>query len=182
MQTHWNDNYDKLPRYKFAVRVHQAMKKVWSFYDQQTGVFTGRRYSSRNQSDLAKNIPAGCGAADGSFDHLSKRVDIETGAVVDWQPPRPDADHEWHAETSRWVKRSDVLETEARRRAALSKIAELEQKQFRIERELRLRPAEVGTDGKTPAQRLEDLDADIARMRSLLSDETETTARVSRQS
>ncbi|WP_428421978.1 tail fiber assembly protein [Methylibium sp.] len=53
------------------------------------------------------NIPSGLAAREGVYDHLSQRVDLITGAVVDWQPPAPaDTEFEtwaWDAKTRRWL-------------------------------------------------------------------------------
>lgn len=78
----------------------------WSFYNPADGSFTGGSFSGP-AAYLAANIPEGCAAIEGQHDHLCKRVDLETGEVVDWQPPAPadsaDCTHEWSAEARRWV-------------------------------------------------------------------------------
>lgn len=79
---------------------------IWSFYDLSTGIFTGTTFSGPKNM-LPLNTPEGCGACMGTHDHLSRRFDLETGEVVDWQPPKPD-DNEletfsWDNRTRRWV-------------------------------------------------------------------------------
>lgn len=68
-----------------------------------------------------KGMPpqAGLGVLDGLHDHLSQRVDLDTGEVVDWQPDKPAGDeytdHEWDEQARRWVP---VLTLAGRKRDA----------------------------------------------------------------
>lgn len=75
-----------------------------SFYRLDTGLFTGRTYSG---DERHLRVPAGDGVVPGEHDHLSRRVDLTTGQVVDYQPPAPpDTEHEtfaWDASIKRWV-------------------------------------------------------------------------------
>lgn len=135
---------------------------IFSFYRLDTGEIIGRRFSG---SDLEANTPQGCGAIAGSFDRLSQRVDLDTGQVVDYQPPQPDADHEWNAERRRWVKRPAVLLRERRREAALAEIARVEIAQARAVREILLAVLPDGPE-KTRLQQIED---QIAARRSDLT-------------
>lgn len=106
--------------------------------------------------------PDGHVAIEGDFDHLSKRFDLATRAVVDYQPPRPDNDHEWDTITDparpRWRKRRDIVEREQRRITNLAKIAELESKQHRRVREL--------LEANDP--RLQEISAEIEQLRAEL--------------
>lgn len=67
--------------------------------------------------------PDGIGAIDGAYDHLSQRVDLETGEVVDWQPDKPAGDeytdHEWDANTKRW---RSVLTLAGERRSVIERL------------------------------------------------------------
>lgn len=79
---------------------------AWSFYRLDDGRFTGRRTSCAPEQ-LQAQTPDGCAALEGRFDHLSQRVDLATGTVVDYVPPAP-ADTEletwaWDAATRRHV-------------------------------------------------------------------------------
>lgn len=78
----------------------------WSFYDPETGLFDGRRFSG-SQRMLEANTPAGRCARAGAFDHLSQRIDLDTDEVTDYQPPAPpDTEFEtfgWDADIKRWV-------------------------------------------------------------------------------
>jgi hypothetical protein len=131
--------------------------KTWSFYEQATRLFSGLKFSG-NQSILSANIPAGHKALEGQYDHLSQRVDIETGQVVDYQPPQPSPDHEWDAATKRWRLKADVAERQRRREAALAQIRTLEAAQARPMRE-----AALGIAGAV--ERLRAIDEQIAQLR-----------------
>lgn len=76
-------------------------------------------------------LPEGIGAIEGAYDHLSQRVDIETGEVVDWQPDKPEGDeytdHEWDAGTKRWVP---VLTLAGRKRDAWESVKRLREERL----------------------------------------------------
>lgn len=102
--------------------------KQWSFYDPESGLFSGRTYGGSEQL-LELNTPKGLAAIEGSHDHLSKRVNLLTGEVVDYQPPAPPDNEfetfEWNAEVKRWIsqpttaaKARDVRAERDRRLAA----------------------------------------------------------------
>jgi hypothetical protein len=135
---------------------------TYSFYDEITGLFSGRRFSGSERL-IVKSTPAGMRAIEGRFDRLSQRVDIATGAVIDFQPPAPDNDHEWRENVvngrPRWVKKASVRAAEQRDKAARSRIAELEASQQRAIREHLLGDAAA-------AQRLRDIDDEIKSLRS----------------
>lgn len=65
---------------------------MWfSFYSLADGTFTGagaflQPYTSEK---LAEITPDGCGAAAGQHDHQRMRFDLDSGQVVDRQPPAP---------------------------------------------------------------------------------------------
>lgn len=111
----------------------------WTFYDPETGLFSGRAFKAPNDAALELNTPAGLVAMPGEYDHLSQRVD-ESGEVVDWIPPAPDADHDWNDERKRWALKPEVAEARQTRRRALERIQELELGQLRSVRELLLTP------------------------------------------
>lgn len=135
--------------------------KDWRFYDPETGLFADRTFIGR-ESAAERNTPAGLVAVEGRYDHLSQRVDLETGAVVDWQPPAPSEDHEWHADSRRWRKRADVVEREANAKATQSRIAELERMQLRA-----LREAVLGDE--MAKARLQAIDDEITALRPELT-------------
>ena len=75
---------------------------AWSFADQE-GRFVGQTFSGPAH---ALRVPEGLRAVPGRHDHLSRRLNVETGEVVDWQPPKPQAtefiDFTWNEDTRRW--------------------------------------------------------------------------------
>jgi hypothetical protein len=52
--------------------------KIWSFYDPETGAISGRRVTSTSTDivDIKNNTPEGLKPIEGSYDHLSQRVDL----------------------------------------------------------------------------------------------------------
>jgi hypothetical protein len=107
------------------------------------------------------NAPPGHGVVEGIFDHLSQRVDVATGKVIDYQPPQPSADHEWHAPSKRWLLSDAATQRQARREAALKEIVRLESQQPRA-----LREAALGQAGAVERLRL--IDEQIAALRPQL--------------
>ena len=146
--------------------------KVFSFYDPLTGLFTGATVSGNAQS-LAANLPANRAAIEGRFDRICQRVDVVSGAVVDYQPPQTDADHEWRAENPeaptrasqrwRWLKRPEILALELAHANARAAIAEQEAASLRAMRE-----ALIATLPEGPAlQRLREIDREISAARAV---------------
>jgi Phage tail assembly chaperone protein len=80
--------------------------KVWTFYRVEDGLFNGSQFEG-SEEHLQVNLPPGYAALEGRYDYLSQRVDLETGDVVDYQPPAPpDTEFEaftWNPQTKRWV-------------------------------------------------------------------------------
>lgn len=81
------------------------MRRVWSFV-RPDGSFTGESFEG-DPAVMALNVPEGCTPVEGRHDHLCRRVDVETGEIVDWQPPRPAGDehtgYRWDDGIRRWV-------------------------------------------------------------------------------
>lgn len=127
--------------------------KIYSFYDPATGLFTGRRISG-SRSLLARNTKEGLAIAEGTHDALSRRIDLATGEVVDYQPPRPSDDHEWVGR--RWRLKPDAAQRQASAMAAQREIDRLEASQARAIREAVL-------SGDT--SRLQSIESDIAALR-----------------
>ncbi len=111
--------------------------------------------------DPATMAPPGCTAIEGHHDHLSRKVDLESRTVVDYQPPQPDAEHEWHEESKRWRKRPDVLAREAKEQSARNRIEALEESSRRPMRELALDP-----DNATARAKLVAIEAQIVAARA----------------
>lgn len=102
---------------------------TWSFRDAD-GWFTGQFYSGPQQF-LDANTPLGLTPVDGLHDHLSKRFDLATGTVVDWQPPKPEGDeftdHEWNDDTKRWEPFPTLA---GHKRAAWEQVKRIRDEQF----------------------------------------------------
>lgn len=133
------------------------------FYHAETGLFADLSVcvggDPSSDEKVRANTPEGHAALEGEFDHLSQRVDVATGAVVDHQPPAPTTDHEWNATTKRWQLKPAVAATQEARRAALAQIVMLEQSQDAAVRDALLGR---GTD------RLKAIDEQITALRSQL--------------
>lgn len=85
-------------------------KGTWYFYDLKTGALSGRALTGPAEL-VEANTPAGHGAVEvpvGTvLNHRARRVDLQTGEVVPYQPPAP-PDEElrswaWDAEAERWL-------------------------------------------------------------------------------
>jgi hypothetical protein len=146
--------------------------KTFSFYDAATGLFVGRTFScdiaevKEFEAALAAHTAPGHAAVEGLHDHESRRVDLtqESPTVVDYQPPSPSPDHEWHDATKRWVLNETASARIATRSAALARIAQLESAQNRPIRELTRDPS----NGEA-RKRLDAIDAEISKLREVLT-------------
>ena len=67
--------------------------KTWSFYDERTGLFTGRLFSGADRH-LRANTRAGSVAIEGRHDKLTQRVDVDTGEILVYECPRDEIDAE----------------------------------------------------------------------------------------
>jgi hypothetical protein len=145
-----------------------SSKKHFSVYDSTTGALVGQDVIG-TAANVALNTPEGCAAIEGQHDHLSKRVDLATGEVVDWVPPKPDdtelETYEWDTTTApkrpRWVAKPTAL---ARKQAKQARVQErmdrLEAKQARPLRELLLDPNNAQARDKLAA-----LEAQLVELR-----------------
>lgn len=79
---------------------------TWSFYNAGSGLFVGKVFRGSLET-LAQNNPDGFLAMEGEYDHLSKRVDLATGGIVEYVPPQPANTPEntwsWSAPIKRWT-------------------------------------------------------------------------------
>jgi hypothetical protein len=145
------------------------MRKVY-LYDKKTGLFSGRsfEYSGPDFDDaVTANTPQGDAWIEGDFDPATKRVDLGTGRIMEYQPPQPDEDYELSTDTGRWVKRADVARWERDRMNAFSRLELLDRKRSRALADHALRPDErTGEDLKLPHERLQEIEdeAEILRM------------------
>jgi hypothetical protein len=70
--------------------------RTYSFYHMVSGAVHRQRFSTDDDraSALAANTPADHVSMERVLDPFSQRVDVLTGAVVDYRPPAPSPDHE----------------------------------------------------------------------------------------
>jgi hypothetical protein len=72
-----------------------------TFYHKETGILHPVTVVTNSDMAVALNTPADHVAIDhpegGRLDHLSQRVEVTTGNLVDYQPP-PSPDQEWRAQ------------------------------------------------------------------------------------
>lgn len=145
------------------------MKKNFTLYDRATGMFTGSHYfgnpSLHETQDLA--------SLDGHHDHLSSKVDVSNGNVVDYQPPQPDTNHEWDGKTRRWLLNAATTARIAAVQAAQARIAELATPERHLVRRLTLNPSDADA-----RQALVAMDEELARL-SKLSDPSVSSESVS---
>jgi hypothetical protein len=114
-------------------------------YDLTTGLFTGQAHHTNVKDPAAianfidESTPPGHGAYIGKYvDYLSKRVDVSTGLLVEYQPPQPSRRHVWNAEAKRWQ-----VKNREQREIALARIAQLEAGTHRAVRETLIRACEA---------------------------------------
>lgn len=135
--------------------------KTVSFADAQSGLFNGMQCTASTEDGIALNTPKGMIAVEGAHDDLSKRLDLTTGEVIDYQPPAPSADHEWNKATLRWQLSAVARAVQLADAAARATIAAAESAQARAMRELLL-------GDQSARARLQALDDDIAAARKQL--------------
>jgi hypothetical protein len=111
----------------------------------KTGLFTGKSHHTNVKDPSAvasfidESTPSGHGAYVGKYvDYLSKKVDVSTGLLVEYQPPQPSRKHTWNAEAKRWQ-----VKNREQRELTLKRIAELEASTHRAVRETLLRACEA---------------------------------------
>ena len=107
-----------------------------SFYHKETGLLHSNHLTVSDEAAIALNTPPDHIAIDGHHDPLSKRVDVATGEIVDYQPPHPSEQHEWDATTKRWQLSAAAQAKAQARVAAAARIAALEASQHSLVRAL----------------------------------------------
>jgi hypothetical protein len=137
--------------------------KHYSFFHKETGALHPCKFSTDDDSQLANNVPPDHIAIDGHHDHMRKRVNVETKEVIDYQPPAPSAEHVWDEATKTWNLNPAAMAKIERRRTAYARIAILEASSMRP-----LREHALGLPGAD--QKLKDIDAEIAALRSDLKE------------
>ncbi len=139
------------------------MTTTWSFYHSVTGIIHTGTFTGPERA-LIDNTPAGHVPIEGRYDLENQRVDVDSGAVVDYVPPQPDDDHAWNATSRRWELKPEVIAAAAADEQARSQIAQLEASQLRPLRELALDPT-----SKTARDKLAAIDTQIAEQRLALA-------------
>lgn len=129
------------------------MTRTWSLYDSGTGLFVGKTIMCP-EDHLSANILDGHAATEGRHDHLSSKVDISTGAVIDHQPPRPSQDHEWNANAKRWCLTATAQAREAAIAISRARRAVLIELQHDDVRRVALNPQD--TQARKALQAIED--------------------------
>jgi hypothetical protein len=77
---------------------------TFSEYSATTGLFSGAKFTASGAGLLDMNLLGDdISLILGEYDHLSQRVDLETGTVTEYQPPSPGASHQWNPGTKRWI-------------------------------------------------------------------------------
>jgi hypothetical protein len=135
--------------------------KAFGFYHKDTGVLHDTQIMVSDDAMVALNTPTDHVPIEGQFDSLSQRIDIASGVVIDYQPPRPSPDREWNAESKRWQLNATAQAKVDARTQSLAHIAHLEAAQHRAIREAAL--------GQPDAiARLQAIDAEIVSLRPAL--------------
>ena len=147
--------------------------KTYSFYDAAAGTFIGRTYAGP-ETDLRTNTPEGCVAMEGEFDRLCQRVDIDSGKVVDWQPPAPSGDPlrtwAWAAAARRWVAQPTLAARKAERIVAVqAAIEKLEAAQARPVREALAALIAGGKPAKDSSDKLSKVVSEVAALQAVRS-------------
>lgn len=114
---------------------------TWHMYDKATGLFTGRTFSAADAEMLDLNVGKDEGAMAGVLDWRSQRV--QEGALVDYQPPRPDLHHHWDPKLRRWVIDQILLQNRQREAEILTLLKGLDERMQRPVAELQANPKDT---------------------------------------
>jgi hypothetical protein len=139
--------------------------KDYSFYHAETGAIYNNKFSTDDEMLVALNTPPDHVAIDGHHDHLSQRVDLKTGKIIDYQPPAPSTDHAWNDVTKRYQLSIAAQAIVDRRAAAVARIALLDAQSVRATRELCLARRLTADEIAAVVARLEKIDDEILLLR-----------------
>ncbi len=144
----------------------------WSLYSMSNGLFTGVQIGvaagmdeQQEKEFIESNTPHNCGAMFGRHDNLSRRVDLTTRTVIDYQPAQPSALHEWNTTAKRWQLSAKAVADLSARDEVRTRIDSLWEVERHLMRRLILDPTH-----KDSRARLAAVDAEITRLRSDLPD------------
>lgn len=112
-----------------------SMRTWWS-YRKTDGIFTGAMHSADTFQEIAGNESGDIGLIAGVSDWQSQRVNLLTRELVEYQPPLPDADHEWDPQAKRVIVKVDVSVRRAKKRRGQDDVDALDRKTIRTVREL----------------------------------------------
>lgn len=169
----------------------------WHYYDMHTGVFTGRTHATtapevrtttpdgevqlQPPREVVANTPPGCAAlevpAGVSADPRNRCVDLRTGLIKPYQPPRPAGDElsswEWDADVERWrAVPTQAAVAQLRVRALRAAIAAHETSQARPQRELLLAIAEGKPAPAAAVTKLAEIEAAAVALRAQIDEAT----------
>lgn len=145
------------------------MKRV-SYYHAQSGAIFHQTFIFSDESSVDLNRPTpDYLPIEGHYDHLSQRVDITTGTVIDYISERPTEDHVWDVQIKRWVLKPEVVAARLARINALEAIELSERPSLRAIRELVLELAWKAGHDSEAARLLREADQTIAEQRKRLN-------------
>jgi len=104
------------------------------YYHKETGLLSERTLvvnSPTAERDAAANAPPDHAPLEGDFHHQRHRVDIATGAVIDYQPPAPSEHHEWHESSRQCLLKPEAAEMRAAHFRAMGELQQLDAKALR---------------------------------------------------
>lgn len=137
------------------------------FYHKDTGIFHDLTIVCSDDRAVELNTPENHSAidnpSDGSiYDHLSQKIDVSTGQVIDYIPTPPSDEHEWDGILRRWQLNATAVDREAKRSSADTRISVLAEEERHLIRRLILDPQDA-----VSRKRLEEIDAEIVGIRTI---------------
>ena len=105
--------------------------KHFSVYRLDSGLFTGLVISGHGLDfdHASLYLEDGCALMEGKYDLHCEKVDLESGSVVDYQPPQPSVDHEWTGK--RWNLTPEAEKAKLEDNQARKELDALDRKQVR---------------------------------------------------
>lgn len=143
---------------------------TWSFYDSTTGEFYGATFSGPPDS-VKQNTPNGYIPIQGLFTPRGQRVDLATGKVVDYVPPKPpDTEfftHVWSDDLRAWESRPTRAGLIAQNDDLLKvRMAQAEAKQARAVRDIALAAALGTPPPRAAVLTLQEVEAEVSALRA----------------
>lgn len=138
-----------------------------SFYHKDTGMLNSMHFSTSDPRLIVLNCPADHLWVDGHHDALSKRVDVATKQVIDYQPPRESIEHIWDDNKKRWVLSPEALERDRVLTNARKRVKELDSASIRLLRDAVLQLM-LGQDTTQSYRRLAGIEDELNTLRPLL--------------